>query len=161
MTNHNTMHRRYIDELKARREQTLTRARERGAALQRYLVAINGGGLIATFSLAGVYVERSSQSLSVFIWPAIFFAAGITAAGITIARAIRLQHLAMDKLDELIDCLELVTCTAEEEKRARDAWKKHDESAKQNALKSHNIQLVGLILFAIGIFVGLASLSFL
>jgi len=123
--------------------------------MQRYVTAINSGALIATFSLAGVFINNQ-KTVEVFIPPAILFALGVFSVGVTLARAIGTQRRALDCIDALIPKIQSGEHT---EANARAAWDEHEKSARRRARQNHWIQIVGLALFIIGIGAGLWGLA--
>jgi hypothetical protein len=145
----------FTDILADKRKEVLARARERGAAMQKYLVAVNGGGLIATFSLVGVFVSRG-QSPDIFTRLAWLFAIGIIFAGVTLLRAIQLQHRTMDKIDELMAKLKKRIYTDEQ---AEDAWKEYEKGATKSAKINQYISIVGFAFFIFGIEMGIYALN--
>ena len=145
----------FTEILTKERSAILDRARERGAAMQKYLVVINGSGLIAAFSLAGVFVG-ARLSPDIFTWPALLFAAGMVASGIALLRAILLQHRTMDKIDELVECLEGSKLT---ENAAKNEWGEHKLSSRDSAKLNYKIQFVGFLFFVIGIGIGIYKLN--
>ena len=139
------------------REKFLERSRVRGDELRRYLVAINGGGLIAAFSLAGVFVNNEPpQDISgLFTCPSVFFALGLIAVGIVNFRSIPERNI--KKIDKLIDKIKNNGLT--EEGKAMKEWEEFDRKNLNFLSVNQWGEVSALVFFITGIFLGIVSLN--
>ena len=145
----------YNQALTERREHLLERLRHQGDLMQKYLAVVNGGGLIATFALFGIFVQRGIAP-GYLMSPGLLFASGLGAAGWAHMRALKQQRLGLEKIDELSLKLEDKEITDE---IAEKAWVVHSAEAKNRAIFSQRIQTAGIFVFFCGILLGLLILG--
>lgn len=141
-----------IEELKAERDNTLARARERGSDLQQVLIYVNSGGLIAAFSLAGV-LDSTKTPLWIFVPPTLFFFLGVTMGVLSIIRSAWTQEQRLKLLDELIDDFQEIG--GQEAKRKLDEHNKQIGKLVRTGLP---LEVVGYLSFGIGVLVGVIAL---
>ena len=146
-----------INELKKDRRRTIDRGRDRGQALQHYLLWMNGGALVATFSLAGVFVKEA-QPLDFFAYPAIAFIISIGLALVAIYRSVRLQHRRKDVIEKILDQLEDGECTDEMLKVTKAKLKCHEQKGREHVQRNDWLVIFSFGALIIGFLIGVVYL---
>jgi len=134
-------------ELREKRDKLLERARESGNALQRYLVAVNGLALAAILGIARNWEKDGGDCSWALAWASAFFAFSLSIAGMVLWRNLRQGSKGLDKLDELIDR----NIDKSESDSELENYRK--TMAKPYAKSTQRFQILGYIIFLIGVFI--------